>query len=263
MCCNMGRQHVTSTSFDSCLRHAMHRLAIATCRKRKKTPPSGGDISEDDEDGDLFTEEQRGQLDFAEEAGDRPPPLVDGQADRWVGMDFAVMTPMQRKVYLDNSLVVLAAWVVDVVDAAGGHEGGSRWQEVARRMGTHLQAIDKATGVPVHIIQERHQELVRLLSGLGIGEEFNNRAKLARTTISTLATDLLTTRFQQENAANPPLQWTRKVKAMKNRGSTSSSGSKRDFGELLSDLQPQLVPREVSCLVSEPRVFVVPASVQN
>ena len=64
-------------------------------------------------------------------------------------MDFASMTPIQRQVYLDNSVVVLAAWVVDVVDAAeGGQEGGDRWQEVARRMGSHLRAIDVATGVP-------------------------------------------------------------------------------------------------------------------
>ena len=133
----------------------MHRLAIAIGKKRKTTPPSGDDSLEDADTGG-FTNEHRGQLEFAEEAGLRPPPLVDGKAGKWVEMDFASMTPIQRQVYLDNSVVVLAAWVVDVVDVAeGGQEGGDRWQEVARRMGSHLRAIDVATGVPDDTIQQR------------------------------------------------------------------------------------------------------------
>ena len=218
----------------------MHRLAIATGRKRTRTPLSDCDDSED-EDTDGFTEEQRGQLEFAEDAGLRPPPLVDGKADRWVGMEWAAMTAIQRNVYLDNSVVVMAAWVVDVVDAAGGdQEGGDRWQEVARRMGRHLQAIDEATGVPGDTIQHRQQDLVQLLSGLGSGDDFNNMARLAKSAISTLATEMLTTRFQEENAAYPPPRRRRLARAKKSRGSTSSSGSKRDFGELIGDLQPQL-----------------------
>ena len=156
-------------------------------------------------------------------------------------MDFASMTPIQRQVYLDNNVVVLAAWVVDVVDAAeGGREGGDRWQEVARRMGSHLRAIDVATGVPDDTIQQRQQDLVQLLAGLGTGEDFNSKAQFAKSAISTLATDLLTCKFQKENEANPPPRWERRERAKKNSGSTSSSGSKRDFGELLGDLQPQL-----------------------
>ena len=218
----------------------MHRLAIATGRKRRRTPPSGDENSLD-EDSDDFTEEQKGQLEFAEEAGDRPPPLRDGKADRWAGMHFAAMSPLQRKVYLDNIVVVLASGVVDVVDAAEGvQEGGDRWQEVARMMGMQLQAIDKATGLPEDTILERQEQLVHLLNGLGSGEEFNSRAKLARLAISTLAKDLLTARFQQENKANPPAPWEFKARGKKNRTSTSSSGSKRDFGDMLGDLQPQV-----------------------
>ena len=204
----------------------MHRLAIATGRKRTRTPLSDCDDSED-EDTDGFTEEQRGQLEIAEDAGLRPPPLVDGKADRWVGMEWAAMTAIQRNVYLDNNVVVMAAWVVDVVDAAGGgKEGGDRWQEVARRMGSHLRAIDVTTRVPDDTIQQRQHDLVQLLAGLGSGEDFNNKALLAKSAISTLATDLLTCKFQKENEANPPPRWERRERAKKNSGSTSSSGSK-------------------------------------
>ena len=70
----------------------MHRLAIATGRKRTRTPLSDCDDSED-EDTDGFTEEQRGQLEIAEDAGLRPPPLVDGKADRWVGMEWGSGLP--------------------------------------------------------------------------------------------------------------------------------------------------------------------------
>ena len=218
------------------------RLAIATGRKRNaRSMPTSGDDDSSDEDTDGFTEEQKGQLEMAEEAGLRPPPLVDGKTDRWVEMDYASMTPIQRQVYLDKSIVVLAAWVVDVVDAAGGgQEGVARWQEVALRMGRHLQAIDKATGVPDSTIEKRQQELVQVLSGLGSGEDFNSRAQLAKSAISTLATDLLTVKFQKENAANPPPAWKKVKRGKKKRLSASSSGSKRDFGGLLDDLQPQL-----------------------
>ena len=94
--------------------------------------------------------------------------------------------------------------------------------------------------MPEDTIEQRQQELVKPLTGMGSGDDFKSRAQLEKSAISTLATDMLTTRFQQEHATNPSPRWKRPARANKKRGSTSSSGSKRDFGELMGDMQPQL-----------------------
>ena len=164
------------------------RLAIATGRKRTSRGSGTTSSREEnwEEDTASFIEEQQAQLEWADEAGDRPPRLVDGKTDRWVGMDFTEMSELQRQVFLENSIAVLAARDVEMAGSGEEQQEPIDWNQVADKMGSHLAAVDKVTGVPEWIIQQRQHQLVELLQGLGIGEDFKSKAKLASRAISAL-----------------------------------------------------------------------------